>query len=125
MSTTAVETQEHQCRNFYRCPKCAHEWDDVWSCACNDTCPQCACRDIEPMRSEPLEGARTVHSFSEAIQAFGVDRDKDPYAIVAARHFGSEGEIEIDDRTVVSQGEGGAYVLAWLWVSNEDLQPGA
>lgn len=26
------------------------------------------------------------------------------------------GEIEIDSDTVVSEGEGGAYVMAWVWV---------
>jgi len=33
--------------NYYRCPKCRIAWDDWWSCACNDKCPNCNA-EIEP-----------------------------------------------------------------------------
>jgi predicted nucleic acid-binding Zn-ribbon protein len=52
--------------NYYRCPRCAHEWEDRWSCACNDSCPECGLRDIEPYDyegdddSEPAQGATHV-----------------------------------------------------------------
>ena len=23
-------------RNFYRCPRCGHEWEDCWDCQCDD-----------------------------------------------------------------------------------------
>jgi hypothetical protein len=31
------------------------EWDDEWSCACNDKCPACNA-EIEPYESQELEG---------------------------------------------------------------------
>lgn len=30
----------------YRCPECGHEWQEIWSCACDSTCPACGLRDI-------------------------------------------------------------------------------
>ena len=41
-------------RNFYRCPKCGHEWDDCWDSMCNDECPECGIKDITPFNSEEL-----------------------------------------------------------------------
>ncbi len=40
-------------KNFYRCP-CGEEWDDVWSCTCNDKCCSCG-KEIEPYKSEDIE----------------------------------------------------------------------
>jgi len=40
-------------RNYYRCPNDGTEWDDAWSCACNDKCPACNA-EIEPYDSEEL-----------------------------------------------------------------------
>lgn len=37
--------------NHYRCPECGEEWQDEWSCACNDECPGCGLKDIEPYHS--------------------------------------------------------------------------
>lgn len=43
--------------NLYRHTDCpvqpGIEWDDVWSCACNDKCPACDA-EIEPFDSEEL-----------------------------------------------------------------------
>lgn len=37
------------------CPKQPGvEWDDVWDCACNDQCPACGTKDIEPYESEEV-----------------------------------------------------------------------
>lgn len=41
-------------RNFYRCSECGHEWQDEWSCGCNDRCPKCR-TEIEPYRSEEIK----------------------------------------------------------------------
>lgn len=38
--------------NHYRCP-CGAEWEDSWSCTCNDRCPDCN-KEIEPYESEEL-----------------------------------------------------------------------
>lgn len=37
--------------NLYQCSSCDHKWMDVWECACNDTCPACGTREIEPYGS--------------------------------------------------------------------------
>jgi rubrerythrin len=34
--------------NWYRCSECQHEWEDEWSSGCNDECPDCGARDVEP-----------------------------------------------------------------------------
>lgn len=36
--------------NYYKCP-CGEEWQDNWTCACNDRCPKCN-KEIEPYASE-------------------------------------------------------------------------
>jgi len=38
-------------RNYYK--HCGEEWDDVWSCQCNDECPKCG-KEIEPYKSEDI-----------------------------------------------------------------------
>lgn len=40
-------------RNHYRCPNDGSEWQDAWSCTCNDKCPACNA-EIEPYFSEEL-----------------------------------------------------------------------
>lgn len=42
-------------RNFYECPRCQTKWADEWSCKCNDQCPACKLKDIEPKDSEEFE----------------------------------------------------------------------
>lgn len=27
--------------NIYYCEDCDEEWEDEWSCMCNDKCPEC------------------------------------------------------------------------------------
>jgi hypothetical protein len=42
----------------------------------------------------------------------------DPYREAAREHWGDEGGCEIDDSAVVSHGDDpGAYVMAWVWVT--------
>lgn len=44
------------------------------------------------------------------------------YVMAARRKHQREGEIEIDDATIVSHSEDeGAYVQAWVWVDDADL----
>jgi hypothetical protein len=33
----------------------------------------------------------------------------------------SDGDVDIDEDAVVSVGDGGAYVMAWLWVRDENV----
>jgi hypothetical protein len=59
-------------------------------------------------------------SVGDAINGFASD-DDDPFVKAAREHYasGSDGDIEIDRCAVVSQSDEGAYVMGWLWVSNE------
>jgi hypothetical protein len=41
-------------RNHYKCPECGTEWTDEWSCCCNDECPSCGIKDIQPTHSEEI-----------------------------------------------------------------------
>jgi hypothetical protein len=45
---------EKQFINYYRCPYDGTEWADVWSCCCNDMCPKCKTKDIEPYKTEDV-----------------------------------------------------------------------
>lgn len=38
--------------NYYRCPRCGHEWTDGWTAMCDDDCPHCELRHISPYKSE-------------------------------------------------------------------------
>lgn len=37
--------------NYYRCYRCGTEWEDEWSCMCDDRCPNCEWAS-EPYNSE-------------------------------------------------------------------------
>ncbi|MDK9702414.1 MAG: hypothetical protein OEL20_04690 [Sulfuritalea sp.] len=70
------------------------------------------------LRSKALEALKGIGlTFSECITVFGAD-DKDPF-VAAARNKASEGELEVDAPAVVSHSDEGAYVMGWIWVSNE------
>jgi hypothetical protein len=45
---------EAQFINYYRCAFDGEEWADVWSCCCNDMCPKCKTKDIEPYKSRDV-----------------------------------------------------------------------
>jgi hypothetical protein len=52
-------------RNHYHCGDCGTDWDDEWSCCCDDECPECGSRHWSPLESEDLteEVARGVAGF--------------------------------------------------------------
>jgi hypothetical protein len=57
--------------------------------------------------------------FGDVVNLIGEDESN---AFVAAAHehrLLDEGTLEVDPKTIVSDSEEGAYVMAWLWVSNE------
>jgi hypothetical protein len=41
-------------RNHYRCARCDHEWQDKWSCMCDDDCPHCGARHMSPYDADDL-----------------------------------------------------------------------
>lgn len=40
--------------NSYTCPECGYDWEDEWSCAVDDDCPNCGERHISPHDSEEI-----------------------------------------------------------------------
>lgn len=60
-------------------------------------------------------------SFGEIVNRLG-DDDSDPYVAAAQQHrLLNEGALEVDETAVVSRGDDpGAYVMAWLWISNTE-----
>lgn len=65
--------------------------------------------------------------FGDVVNLLGDGAD-DPYVAAAHEHrLQQEGTLEVDPKAVVSRGsDDGAYVMAWLWISNEDagIAPG-
>lgn len=51
---------ERQFVNYYRCPEEGEEWAGVWSCCCNDACPKCGTKDIEPYKSREVAHTKTA-----------------------------------------------------------------
>ena len=41
-------------RNYYKCASCGSEWNDDWSCMCDDDCPHCGARHMSPYESDDL-----------------------------------------------------------------------
>lgn len=60
-------------------------------------------------------------TFADCVGQFGVETDEDPYGKAAKRLYHEDGETEIDDYTVISDSNSGAYVLAWVWVDASDV----
>lgn len=64
-------------------------------------------------------------NYADCVAAFGESATKNPF-VKAARKRASEGDLEIDDVAVVSDGgDPGAYVSCWLWVSFSDADIGS
>jgi hypothetical protein len=59
--------------NHYHCGDCGTDWDDEWSCCCDDECPACGSGDWSPTQSEDL----TEIVLAEADGAFVVCRSPD------------------------------------------------
>lgn len=49
---------------------------------------------------------------------------REKYVSFAKSRFHDEGTLEIDDRAMISRSHGdpGAYVQAWIWVSDDDAK---
>lgn len=64
--------------------------------------------------------------FASCVQAFGIGSDKCPFVKAAQDLKAAEGELEVDDVAVVSEGDDdGAYVMTWTWVSFSDAGIGS
>ena len=70
--------------------------------------------------------ARAVREMGEYLEEMGAARKRHGFTIVAARSNCAEpsgGEIEIDDDPLLSVGENGVWVSAWVHVPNDPDLP--
>jgi len=80
--------------NTYRCPDCGEEWQDEWSCGCDDPCPNCDA-PISPYQSvrirphTPSLDARETSTVLASLR-FWQRRHPVPYSAT------SEGFIEME-----------------------------
>jgi hypothetical protein len=88
-------------QNHYHCGDCGTEWEDEWSCCCDDECPNCGSGDWSPVESEDLTEVveETSHGFVVMRSPDSAD-DKPRYVPVAqfaseelAIRFINEGEL--------------------------------
>ena len=70
-----------------------------------------AIKPTHPEQAQQLEDASRAHDHDGTFSAAA----REKYA-----GTGSDGDIDWDDETAVSASDEGAYVMAWLWVSNEE-----
>lgn len=66
--------------NHYRCSCCGFEWQDRWSCACNDRCSQCN-REIEPYQSDFTPSDRTLAWTTKEGELIAVNEMEDQHLI--------------------------------------------
>jgi len=70
--------------NHYHCDDCGTDWQDEWSCGCDDDCPECGSRHWSPMRSDDLTFVIEPEDGRFAVHESPVDADDEPsYARVA------------------------------------------
>ena len=48
--------------------------------------------------------------------------DDNPYVAAARAMIGVDDEHEIDDKTVVSESDEGAWVMNWVWIPKSDIE---
>lgn len=78
--------------------------------------------EIKELR-QVLKGRPELANLANRLETAITDRNHLNFwkFIRAAQSAGKDGEIEVDDDASVSvSDDGGAYVMAWLWVYNHD-----
>jgi hypothetical protein len=60
-------------------------------------------------------------TFADCVKAWAAD-DDDKYVVYAREHLAREGAVEFDDHVVLSDSSGGNYVMAWIWVDDDDIE---
>lgn len=71
--------------------------------------------------------ASTAHDEAKAVRdkilkANAPAAEADAIFIAKARDLYADDECEIDDAPATSAGDGGTWVAAWVWVSNDDVE---
>ncbi|WP_298434906.1 hypothetical protein [Ottowia sp.] len=75
-------------------------------------------------RADPDQRARVLADLRAAGMTIGeciralATAGNDPYITAARASILGDDDVEIDDETVTAPGDGGAWVLAWLWVGD-------
>lgn len=71
-------------RNHYHCGDCSTDWEDEWSCCCDDECPNCGSRNWSPVASEDLtEVARATNGGFGVYRSSDKADDRPKYALIA------------------------------------------
>lgn len=71
-------------RNFYHCGDCDNDWEDQWSCSCDDECPWCGSRHWSPVKSEDLTEVVWEAAPGYAVMRSPVEADDRPRYIQTA-----------------------------------------
>lgn len=79
--------------NKYVCESCGRLWTDEWSCACNDDCPHCGARHMEPFDSHDLSEVIVPAAGGYAVLRSADDAEDDPEYVTVAR-FATKVEAE-------------------------------
>jgi hypothetical protein len=77
---------------------------------------------IELMRGDDDEKLHPLEVYRQALHKIDPAREGDEIYIQKARDEYTDDELEIDDNPVVSHGDDGVWVSAWVWVSDEDVE---
>ena len=88
-------------RNHYHCGDCGTDWEDEWSCCCDDECPECGSRHWSPVESQDLTEVVVQRAASFVVMRSPANADDKPryetlatFADIAtAERFRATGEI--------------------------------
>lgn len=80
--------------------------------------PALTVEDLDQLAQQLNDGDLTPTRLDQVVEDLKGQAD-DPF-IHAARELWANDECEIDDIAIVSEGDDGAFVSAWVWVSNSE-----
>jgi hypothetical protein len=88
-------------RNHYHCERCGEDWDDEWSCMCDDDCPHCGARHWSPVDSDDLTFVVKAQGKLFVVLASPKSAEHEPdYGAIAATTLRAEALAIIAKRTV-------------------------
>ena len=67
-----------------------------------------------------FDHAKVIAETAQISTAYGPNENR--YIKAARQMWHRDGEIEIDDWPLISPCDDGAYIQAWVWVYNDDLE---
>ena len=74
--------------------------------------------------AEAVHDALLASGYAHLAQKIRLKANRSRLDKMYAEHVicGSDDEFDHDDEPVISQGESGAYVMVWRWVSKDDIR---